>query len=276
LLRSSEYYGNTVTVTILGGLFNQNLPTIGNLIVFYVISFLATSFAFAINDIEDAEDDAKDPAKVNRNPISARRLKPAQAKIFTCAIAIVTVLLVLPYGSAAILVTVLDLVLGFLYSSKLVRLKSMPVVDLLSHGMFLGGLQFLLPAVAGNSPLTMLTVFGTLGVFGVSFCGDLKNEIRDYVVDRKTNIRNTASLINVRAIGPYLEYLYILPITALIFVLAQKLPESRRLLLMGAGLIFAGIFVMMPKKIRDQIVNVYNQAAIILAGIGAYLAFYPW
>jgi 4-hydroxybenzoate polyprenyltransferase len=39
-------------------------------------NWTAVGFAFMINDVEDADDDAMNPAKINRNPISCRMISP--------------------------------------------------------------------------------------------------------------------------------------------------------------------------------------------------------
>lgn len=276
LLRVDEYYGNTFVLTILGSLLNKGHLSLISLVQVFFVSLFLTAFAFAINDIEDAADDAKDPKKVNRNPISAKRLNLFEANIFTYALAGLCLLLAWSLGSLAFVLAVFGLILGFLYSYKAVRLKSMPILDLASHGLFLGAIQLLIAATAFNSPLTPLALLAAAGVFIASVVGDLNNEIRDWEVDRKTNIRNTASIINVRVVGPYVEYLYIFPIAALILVVAQILPGQKRLGLMIATIIGAVIYALLPKKIRYNIAIKWVQPIIAFAGLFAYVIFYLW
>ena len=51
-----------------------------------------------------------------------------------------------------------------------------------------------------------------MSIFTLSALGDVSNEIRDYEVDMKAGLNNTASIIKLTVIGPFLPYLTIIPI----------------------------------------------------------------
>ena len=75
LTRIQEYLGFVAVDTLLGaiaagGVFGWKL------LIVMVANWLAVGFAFMINDVEDADDDALNPAKVGRNPISSKHVTP--------------------------------------------------------------------------------------------------------------------------------------------------------------------------------------------------------
>ena len=80
LTRFKEYIWFVIVTTLIGaatagGEFGWAL--IGALIA----NELSVGFAFMINDVEDADDDALNPAKINRNPVSAGILTKREANI---------------------------------------------------------------------------------------------------------------------------------------------------------------------------------------------------
>ena len=270
LLRLPEYYGNTLAMTFFGNLLRNSSLFLSDIIRCFAVSLTITAFAFAINDIEDADDDAYDKAKVNRNPISAKRLGRVEAWIFTWLLAGFSLWLAWPLGRAVILLTTLGLVLGFHYSYRGVRLKSMPVIDLVAHGTFLGLIQILIPLSAFGAVLSSLAILAAICTFATSVLGDLKNEIRDYAVDRRTHIHNTAAMINVRVLAPYLEILYLLPISGLVLIGLQSLPLDLRLVAAGVAAICGVLFLLIPDKKRKLVAGDFAQLSITL-GIAALM-----
>src|SRR4030042_6323391 len=106
-------------------------------------NWMAVSFMFMINDVEDAPDDALCPHKAARNPITAGMLAHRGGWWVSIAVAVLSGFLYLLLGFGPALWGWIGLLLGYLYSWKKIRLKNFPVVDVLSHGMMLAGCQFL-------------------------------------------------------------------------------------------------------------------------------------
>jgi len=151
--------------------------------------------SFVINDIEDSEDDAKDPKKVKRNPISAGIITKNEGYTFFVAINLLALLPLLFINTAIVLAGFLTAVVGYVYSASPLRLKSRPIVDVLSHGFFLAGAQIIIFALLPNNIADNKTLLTFLGIYLFSMGGDLYNEVRDWVVDRKVGLKNSASFL---------------------------------------------------------------------------------
>lgn len=198
LTRFEEYVSFVVITTLLGAAASRGTMS-WLLIGLVVANWLAVGFAFMINDVEDAPDDALDPAKARRNPVSAGTLSPRAGRwlsflVAGCAAALYAALGPGPFaaGSACLL-------LAYLYSWRPIRLKAIPIVDLFTHAAMLAGLQFLAAYWAFEGAPTGQWVFPLLMILAVSVYGQLFNELRDLDGDRKAGITHTASSIGSRA-----------------------------------------------------------------------------
>ncbi len=197
--RVGEYVGIVTAVTYLGTLPWQSsvsrplLPVIG-LVFMNILTFAS---AFMINDIEDAEDDAHDPHKAIRNPVSAGRISRRSALILTGVTGLISLAVGMLYGLGTGLLNAIALVLGLAYSWRKVRLKSRPIVDIFSHALFLGTLQYVAVAVSHPVKDPYTIVWGAVSILSVSLIGDLHNEVRDFAVDTKAGLRNTAQLLRL-------------------------------------------------------------------------------
>lgn len=197
LTRYREYLGVTTASTTLGVLAwsNPTPDTISTVITLLLMHFCTFAFAFMINDIEDATDDALDKEKSARNPISSGRLSRMLGLFATGCVACTSIVLSTLLGQAVLLANFFALVLAFMYSWRWIRLKSIPFVDVVSHALFLGTLQYLATVWAHPTTSVPTVVWGALSIFAVSVTGDLHNEIRDYDVDRVAGLRNTVQTL---------------------------------------------------------------------------------
>ena len=155
---------------------------------------LAMCFAFMINDIEDAPDDARDPKRKQKNVISSGALGKIEAYVVTAATALGAFFLYRTASHDSFLIGSVTLTLGFLYSYKRIRLKAYPVVDIVSHALMLSALLYLSGFAVYNSDYGMIfPVFA--GLFFVSAYGQLYNQIRDFNMDKLAKLKNTAILL---------------------------------------------------------------------------------
>lgn len=218
LTRYKEYIWFVVVTTLLGaaaagGKFGW--PLIGAL----VANWLAVGFSFMINDVEDAADDALNPAKVKRNPISAKDLSVPAGYIASFAVMILSGLVYATLGTIPFVIGLISLLTGFLYSWQRVRLKSMPFIDLISHCMMLAGFQFLPAYFAFTSTLNDRWLWPFLAVTSISMYGELFNELRDLVGDLAAGVKHTASILGQRATQVLANVLLVLGIIALVITL---------------------------------------------------------
>lgn len=273
LTRANEYYGNNIALTILGTILNPKLSPIDFIVLFFA-NLLLTMFAFAINDIEDAEDDAKDPAKVGRNPISAKILTKPVSYVFTFLIGVLPLILLLPYGIYSLSLGVLTLVLGFLYSYKQIRLKSMPFLDLISHGLFLGTLELIIVLTAYNNTPSLISIIIALSIFTLSVIGDLGNEIRDFEVDRKTNIKNTASYINVKRVGKILHWFNLPPAIAIGVITLSLFGQPHRTMLFILAVLSGASYLYLERKHKGKIITKYAQEITTIFGLVLFISYF--
>jgi 4-hydroxybenzoate polyprenyltransferase len=167
----------------------QNLFSLRTALVF-LANLCLTAFIYAFNDLEDAADDFNISEKRKRNPIANSDLTRTQGCLISSLLLLIGLLLLLIISP---LVFFLGLVLafaGFLYSWKPVRFKSMPFIDLISHVICLGVLQFFITYLTFRSfdpfaiPFLMIIIPFSLMI-------EILFELRDFNIDKETNIRNT-------------------------------------------------------------------------------------
>jgi 4-hydroxybenzoate polyprenyltransferase len=197
LTRFDEYVCFVIVTTLLGvasagGQLDWRLPLV------LVANWLAVGFAFMINDIEDAPDDALSSSKINRNPVSAGMISPKTAKIWTFIVGIISAALFALLGTWPFILGLLSLILGYLYSYRGVRLKTIAFLDVLSHCLMLAGLQYLTGYLTYSTVLARNWLWPFLFVVCISVYGELYNEIRDFEGDQAAQLRHTAIVLGSR------------------------------------------------------------------------------
>ncbi len=198
LTRYNEYPFFVIITSLLGAAAAHGV--LGwRLLGVLAANILAVAFAFMINDVEDAPDDALNPTKVKRNPVSAADLSARAGRLASFCVAISAGLLFAFLGIWPLITGLSCLVIAYLYSWRWVRLKSRPFADLVSHGLMLAGLQFLSAYFTFKPAPYSRWVFPFLFVVGISLYGELFNELRDLQGDREAGILHTANLIGQRA-----------------------------------------------------------------------------
>ena len=197
LSRWREHVPFTVPLTLVGSLLAIEALQIAvdwRLFAVLAANILSMSFAFMINDIEDAPDDALNPAKKLHNVISSGALSRRQGWSITWLAFVIALLLYGISGGRALLSGGLTLTLCYLYSAHPFRLKARPITDVLSHALMLSGLLmaagfFTYHADPQKAWLVMLaaTLFSAYGQF--------YNQVDDYDVDKAAGLKNTAVLL---------------------------------------------------------------------------------
>ncbi len=205
-LRNMRLIGRDTVITVpllpLLGFFllhgMQDVPwlTIAGLLP---VSLLLTATIFGLNNVADAEIDARDPLKqTNRvNPIALGQLTQREAMILILGCGL------LGLGVAAWLSifswALLTLTIGALYSLPPVRLKERAGLDLLAHSLVsLSALSMGMAAAQANHPLRAAVGAAWVGLLSVK--AETTNLIRDYESDREQGIGTTAVRLGVRAV----------------------------------------------------------------------------
>lgn len=244
LTRYKEYIGPVTIITLLAVLSSGIKVQPGILLKFGIVlaaNILSNCFPFMYNDIEDAPDDALDPAKAKRNPLSAKALSWKTAFTATFGVAAAALTLYSFINPLTFLLGLITILLGVFYSWRAVRFKSMPVVDLVSHSLMLGGLQFSAAhfAFAPYTGLQKGWLVPFILIVALSMYGELVNEIRDLHYDRKAGITHTAAIIGEPLTRMLMYLLLALAGATIIFSIATGLiPLWLILVTSGIGILF--------------------------------------
>ncbi len=197
LSRWQEHVPFVVPLTLMGALLAvQAAGSQLDLRLAAVIAanILAVTYAFMINDIEDAPDDALDPERAKRNPITNGLLNRRTGYNACLITALVTLALYALAGLWPLVIGGVTLMLSHLYSWKPVRLKAYPVTDIVSHSLMLSGLLLLTGYFTyHNAPGDVWLVAAGATFFSVY--GQLYNQVRDYEMDVAAGLKNTTILL---------------------------------------------------------------------------------
>jgi 4-hydroxybenzoate polyprenyltransferase len=167
----------------------QNLLSFTTAVIFLANLFL-TAFIYAYNDVEDAADDYNILEKRRRNPIANGNLSKTQGYIISLFLLLIGLSLLATISTLVFLLGIALGLVGFFYSWKPVRFKSMPFIDIISHVICLGALQFLITYLAFR-PVDVFVIPFLMIILPFSLMVEVLYELRDFNVDRDTNIRNT-------------------------------------------------------------------------------------
>lgn len=232
LTRYKEYYGADLLVTSFGIYFVQ--PVEYYQILFIIIAnFLSTAFAFMINDIEDADDDYKDSKRKKRNPISNGNLSRNEAYIGTLAVAVTSLFIYSSLNPLVFLFGATKIVLSLLYSWRKVRLKSMPVIDIVSQSLF-GLLSYLSALALYPSRVSFFDIVLIGGAIGLSAAlGDIRAEIRDFKADQKSGLNNTARYLNLFPFKKYHNHAEIAVLLVIIVYFVLDAPRVTTVLFLA-------------------------------------------
>lgn len=198
LTRFNEYVYFVIVTTLLGvaaadGSFDWRFFAL------LPANWLAVGFAFMINDIEDAPDDALTDQKIHRNPISAGLITPQTARVATFIVGFISAALFSTLGLLPFIFGMTSLLLGYLYSIRSIRLKTIAFFDILSHSLMLAGLQYICGYFTYESRLTPNWYWPLIFVMSISIYGELFNEIRDIEGDRAAKLQHTAIVLGEKA-----------------------------------------------------------------------------
>lgn len=282
LTRYKEYIWFVIVTTLLGvaaggGTFGWPL------MIVLIANWLAVGFAFMINDVEDADDDALNPAKINRNPVSAGILSPRGAYIASYAVMALSAIMYALLGALPFIIGLVSLLVGFLYSWRRVRIKSMPFVDLIVHCMMLAGFQFLPAYFAFTSSFDSPWIWPFLAITSISMYGELFNELRDLEGDLKAGVKHTASVLGERNAKILANTLLGIGVVALVITLfVVRLIPAWVLIAMAA----IALILIVPPLLRVRRAGAQNmvqfqgsfQVPLQVAAAIAMMAWYvgPW
>lgn len=197
LTRWREHVPFTIPLTLVGGLLAIEASQNGvdwRLFAVMIANILAMSFAFMINDVEDAPDDALNPKKKLHNVISSEILTRREGWIITWLTFGISLVLYGISGMWTLIWGGLTLALCYLYSAHPFRLKARPLTDVVSHALMLSGLLVMTGYFAydANPQHAWLVIIAAI-LF--SAYGQFYNQIDDYDVDKEAGLKNTVVML---------------------------------------------------------------------------------
>jgi len=197
LTRWREHVPFTVPLVIIGAMMaatTNNVSLDNRLIAVIFANIFAMCFAFMINDVEDAPDDALNPKKRAHNVISSGILTPREGAIASWSTFIVSAILYAIGGTWAFILGMATLILCYLYSAHPFRLKARPITDVVSHVLMLSGLLVMTGYFTyGTDPQAAWYVIVAAILF--SAYGQFYNQVDDYEVDKEAGLKNTVVLL---------------------------------------------------------------------------------
>lgn len=197
LTRWAEHVPFTLAATLLGAnmaAHHAGAALDGRVLTVLAANALAVTFAFMVNDLADAPDDARDPARAARNAVASGALTARTGWAASGAVAGAALALYAALPAPAALTGGVTLLLGLLYSWRPVRLKARPIADMIAHLLMLSALLVLAGYLAFDAaPGRVWWVVAAAGL--ISAYGQLYNQVRDDAQDRAAGLRNTTALL---------------------------------------------------------------------------------
>ena len=197
LTRWKEYAFFVLPLTLLGPLIaNNSHLSIFDYKLYAVLlgNFATVAFAFMINDVEDAEDDKFIKSKLFKNPISSGVLTKKSGYLLSLSTALVAFIAFFFLGGPVLWLGTANILISYLYSSKFVRLKKWPLIDIISHALMLGSLLILTSYYTYSKSLDAAGYL-VAAAFFISAYGQIYNQLRDYNADKKAGLKNTSITI---------------------------------------------------------------------------------
>jgi 4-hydroxybenzoate polyprenyltransferase len=247
-------------ITVLGFVHGLNGMSSFYVNPYLVAKFLISialyfAFTFSINNCFDAKCDAYQREKLKKNPIAAGLIgfrEGLALSLFTGFIGLA--LTYIWFNEAAFFLYALLISLGMAYSIPPLRLKSVPVIDLVSHGLFFGLLLFLFGLqVAGGwiqTPILGVSIF----LCSVTF--ELRNHLEDLKADNYSGTKTTACWLGPSKARRLLKFLLVIHWLLLGAVL-WTIDFQFCLAVIGIAI---PIFIFLPASLFVRIGDVFSSA----------------
>lgn len=155
----------------------------------YLVGAVTAAYwlAFALNDYHDATRDAHDPVKAARNIFTQTMPPLPWLAVGVAATVVVWLPAFVQFGWRGAAVVALGALVMWAYSAPPLRLKSRPVLDLVTHAVFVETFPYWVVWVLVALPRSAAD-FALLGVlFLASLTAQLEQQLRDYAVDLRTD-----------------------------------------------------------------------------------------
>lgn len=215
-------WGGYIGIAILGylqGVGTTNATSLGyvNFVVYLLTIALYLGFSFSLNNCFDHEGD-KLGAKVVLNPVASGKISVSGGITLSILLALAGFVLTGAWFSiGSLTVYAVMLIISCSYSAPPFRLKSVPVLDMASHGLFFGSLIILYGVIvtAGFNAFTLPLL---LSVYNLSLVLELRNQIDDIEEDSAMNLDTTVVRIGLEKANTLFYGLIALHMVILVYI----------------------------------------------------------
>jgi len=173
--------------------FFSSCSFIFNFDIFFIliITLLMLGVNFQFNNAYDSDVDKYSRIKKKYNLVSMGLITKKDSIIFGILMAIFVLFLAFRINIVSFLIVLSIIIMGFFYSCPPIRLKKIPILELIIHGIFYGSLLVFLGAAYNNiynlETFTLAFIF-----FFISIILQLSNHYVDYESDKRGNVMTTA------------------------------------------------------------------------------------
>jgi len=234
-----------------------------------------------IKNIVTAPEDALFIHESPKNPISTGLLTPKQARIVTLIVAVISLILYIFLGTWPLIFGLTVMLVGFISAYQETSLKSMAVVEVLSHSLMLAALPFMIGHFAFTKQFNQ-AFFWLLGfILAVSLYEKLDQPTtrkQDNTISRRSQ---TTAHLNKRTINILMLMMLIIAIlTGVVALFIDTLiPMWVAILILVMGIILSIPRVIKTLNAGGNLAKqgVFKQAMEAAAALGLFLQFLiPW
>ncbi|MHA2364233.1 MAG: UbiA family prenyltransferase [Candidatus Hodarchaeales archaeon] len=191
---------------------------------FFIIGFstlVFNIFVFIYNDYVDAPYDVKDKEKRKRNVFSNKKNMEI-GKIILLGLFLLSIIPLFFVSWEYIILVLIMYFLGIFYSAPFFRAKARPFFDLIFHGSW-GAIVFF-TGYYYFFGLELSTIIATILIFAGSVAAGLTQEIRDYMVDKKTRQKTSVQLLGLKSSTTLRNSIYysLSILACFVFILTNK------------------------------------------------------
>lgn len=254
-------FGGRIGVSSLSYFFIDGLK-------FAITIVLYLAFTFSINNCFDVSCDLQQDKKLKKNPIATGLVGFKEGLAQSLSLALIGIALAYSwFGFIHFILYSLLVFLGGAYSVPPLRFKSIPLVDLISHGLFFGALLYFYGASVAGSPSAQSMIMCT-SLFIYSIILELRNHLDDFQADSISETRTTVCWIGYASAKRLLQVLLLIHWTFLVMI---SYAVGYGYLIIALGILVAAQKLLLRPDRHLRLTDLCTCAAYVL-GAAPYLA----
>jgi 4-hydroxybenzoate polyprenyltransferase len=277
-----KFLKGIVDILIFSSVF-MGLQGVGMVYVSYLVQGLVPSAAvlaimflapFSVYNMNRKTDEKEDSVNhPERFQFTSRFMKPLEYAAYSAYA--LAVLIAVPFGFVAVLVTLVPLIAGILYSVPILpkrlgyrRLKEIPVMKNLVVCSSWSTIAVLLPVVAAGAPVTLATVLCLVVLASWGFHASALPDMRDVKGDALSGVRTIPVLIGIEKTRTLLGIINgVTTLVVLVVGILTAVPALTMGLLLGALAYFQGCIGSFGRVgSTDFICDVVMDGAFVIIG----------